>query len=85
MLYNEKEHKQYMKKRNRLTTWGTVLCIAGFMTAYVAASTDDARTIHNDKTAATEKTTIPMALGGLGLMSSGLALLFIRDMKYTQR
>lgn len=85
MLYNEKEHKQYIKKRNRLTTWGTVLCIAGFMAAYVAASTDDARTIHNDKTAATEKTTIPMTLGGLGGMSAGLTLLFIRDMKYPQR
>ena len=81
MLYNEQEYKQYMKKRNRLTDWAAVLGLAGFMAVYLAAGTDDARTIYNDKTVASEKTTIPMAIGGSASVLAATALLAIRNKK----
>lgn len=85
MLYNEQEHKQYMKKRNRLTGWAAVLGLAGFMAVYLAASTDDARTIYHDTTAASEKTTVPMAIGGTASVLAATVLLAIRNKKYPER
>lgn len=85
MLCNEQEYKQYMKKRNRLTGWAAVLGLAGFMAVYLAASTDDARTIYHDETAASEKTTVPMAIGGTASVLAATALLAIRNKKYPER
>ncbi len=86
MMYRGNENdKKYMKKRNRLTGWAAILGIAGFITVYIAASTDDARMIYHDKTVASEKTTNKMLAGGAASLIGAIALLQIRNNKYPER
>ena len=86
MMYRDNENdKKYMKKRKRLTNWAAVLGVAGFISVYIAASTDDARTIYHDKTAASEKTTNAMLAGGITSLIGAVALLQIRNNKYPER
>ncbi|MFQ6759931.1 MAG: hypothetical protein ACLRFM_00815 [Alphaproteobacteria bacterium] len=85
MMYRGNDDKKDVKKRNRLTGWAAVLGLAGFMSIYIAASTDDARMIYHDKTVASEKTTNKMLAGGAASLIGAIALLQIRDRKYPGR
>lgn len=67
------------KKLNSLTATAATFLLGGFLLICVAAGTDDARTIAHDKTAAQSTTTIPMALGGVGLTAAGIIVMKIRD------
>lgn len=86
MMYRgNSDDKKYIKKRNRLTGWATTLGVAGFLAVYIAASTDDARMIYHDETAASEKTTNKMLAGGAASLIGAIALLQIRNNKYPER
>lgn len=67
------------KKLDSLTAAAATFLLGGFLLICVAAGTDDARTIAHDKTAAPSTTTIPMALGGVGLTAAGIIVMKIRD------
>lgn len=85
MMYRGNDDKKDVKKRNRLTAWAAILGIAGFISVYIAASTDDARTIYNNKDAASATTTNKMLAGGVTSMLGATILLAIRNRKYPER
>ncbi len=85
MMYRGNDDKKDVKKRNRLTAWAAILGMAGFISVYIAASTDDARMIYHDETAASEKTTNKMLVGGAASLIGAIALLQIRNNKYPER
>lgn len=84
MMYRGNDDKKDVKKRNRLTTWAAILGIAGFISVYIAASTDDARTIYNEDVASAT-TTNKMLAGGTAAMLGATILLAIRNRKYPER
>lgn len=85
MMYRGNDDKKDVKKRNRLTAWAAILGLAGFISVYIAASTDDARMIYHDETVASEKTTNKMLAGGAASLIGAIALLQIRNRKYPER
>lgn len=87
-----KPEKKQKNIRNWLTATAAILGIAGFIVCYTAASTEDFRdeaTRYNQTEAlrgcADKKTTKKMALAGGVSMLGAVALLAIRNKKYSQR
>ena len=85
MMYRGNDDKKDVKKRNRLTAWAAILGMAGFISVYIAASTDDARTIYNNENVASATTTNKMLAGGAASLIGAIALLQIRNRKYPER
>lgn len=84
-MSNTKKCEKNDKKRKNLTNYAVLLGVMGFLVAYLGVSTDDARTIYNDKTVAPQKTTNAMVFGGMASMAGAVAVLWYRNKKYKNR